>query len=92
MRYLLAEARMHRLAADRFPLGPDQRAWQTTYRAAIRRGFAANLLHAVVRRQRIDWRAVAAFARAEPSLVPALLEVVAARVVTRLRSDKPPKG
>ncbi len=90
LRYLLGEAGMHRRAAARFPLTADQRAWQGAYRDRIRRGVAANRRHALARRQPIDGRAVAAFARAEPGLAPALLRVIAARLTGRHRSAEPP--
>ena len=84
--YLLAESRLHRLIARRFLLSPEQLHWQNRYRARIRSSFAPSLLHLLFHRKPIHWPTVVAFARAEPEVLPRLLQVGCCQAIHLLRS------
>ncbi len=66
-------AAFHRLVPRLFPLPPDLAAWNTAWRRQMRRDFALNLLHLLRRREKIDWRSVRRYLRAEPMLMTNIL-------------------
>jgi succinoglycan biosynthesis protein ExoW len=66
---LVDVAAFHRMVPEIFPLSPDLAAWNADWRRQVRRDFALNLLHLLRHREKIDWRSVRRFLRAEPALL-----------------------
>lgn len=68
LRYLADAAKMHRLAAQLFPLAPDLRRWNDAWRRELRQSYAQNFLHLLRRNGAIDWRSLAQYVAMEPHI------------------------